>query len=118
MSLGNQWRIQGDGDTWPALSNCFNTAAKLRQYSGLVPEFCAGQAECYPGWNDPDLIAGPNVHADGAYITDEQARTQFSVWSVIAAPLLITNNLLEASEYYFETIGNEEIIAGKFGLSL
>lgn len=33
-SLGNQWRIAGDGDTWPALTNCFNTAAKLRQYAG------------------------------------------------------------------------------------
>ena len=33
-SLGNSWRIAGDGDTWPALTNCFNTIARVRQYSG------------------------------------------------------------------------------------
>ena len=64
VTVGNQWRIEGDGDTWPALSNCINTIAAVRQWSGPG------------GWADPDLIAGPNVHADGAHITDVQARTQ------------------------------------------
>jgi hypothetical protein len=41
----------------------------------------------------------PNTSVDGAYITDEQARTQFSLWALMPSPLLITNNLLEASEY-------------------
>jgi hypothetical protein len=97
--LGNQWRIAGDGDTWPALTNCFNTAAKLREYAGPG------------GWNDPDLLIGPNTIADGSFSTDLQARTQVNLWSVIAAPLIISNNLIEASQYNIDSYGNEEVIA-------
>ena len=33
------------------------------------------------------------------------------LWSVISAPLIISNNLLDASAYNLETYGNEEVIA-------
>jgi hypothetical protein len=37
--------------------------------------------------------------------TDLQSRTQFSLWAVLAAPLLISSNLLEASPYALDTWG-------------
>lgn len=57
------------------------------------------------GFNDPDLLIGPNGRADGTYATELQARSQVNLWSVIAAPLIISDNLLEASEYHMDTYG-------------
>jgi len=34
--------------------------------------------------------------------TEQQARTQFSVWAVIGAPLIISDDLQRASDYMFE----------------
>ena len=48
-SMGNSWRIHGDGSGWDALSGCTNTMAYLTQYTGPG------------GWNDPDLLIGPEV---------------------------------------------------------
>ena len=59
----------------------------------------------------PDLLIGPNTIADGSYSTDLQARTQVNLWSVIGAPLVISNNLLEASQYNIDSYGNEEVAA-------
>jgi hypothetical protein len=60
--------------------------AKLHQYAGP-----GGQYDViYPfmrktlmfststGWNDPDLLIGPEVVVGGQ--TDQQARAQFSMW--------------------------------------
>ncbi len=58
-----------------------------------------------------DLLIGPNTIADGSFATDVQSRTQVNLWSVIGAPLIISNNLLEASQYNIESYGNEEVIA-------
>lgn len=45
-SLGNSWRIAGDGQNWEKLTNCVNQNAALTQYAR-------------PGaWNDPDLLIG------------------------------------------------------------
>ena len=56
------------------------------------------------GFNDPDLLVGPNGRADGTYATELQSRTQVNLWSVIAAPLIISDNLLKASPYHMDTV--------------
>ena len=48
------------------------------------------------GWNDPDMLVGSNPAA-AVYNTPDQARTQFSLWSVMAAPLLIGSSMLNMS---------------------
>jgi len=103
-TLGNSWRIAGDGDSWPDLVNCINTDARLPQYAGKG------------GWNDPDLLVGTGVGSYGPdrggwYQTDLQSRSQFSMWCVLAAPLLISANVNAVSAYALETWGNVEAIA-------
>jgi len=100
-TLGNSYRIAGDGSGWAALGNCANTIARIGKYS-------------QPGaWADPDLLIGPEtkrpMHIGGQ--TDEQARTQFSLWSVFPAPLLISQNVLTWSKYALETYSNTDVIA-------
>lgn len=100
-SLGNSWRIHGDGNTWSDLSNAVNTMATLTKYHGPG------------GWNDPDLLIGPVCRVEDTVCgqTDLQARTQFTLWSMFPAPLLISQNVLKWSDYALETYSNEEVIA-------
>ena len=116
-SLGNSWRIAGDGTNWGALSNCINLNSKLQQYAR-------------PGaWNDPDLLQGTGVgsndratnpsgcydpehipQAKGWYQTEAQSRAQFSMWAVMSAPLLISADVGQVSEFSLETWSNAEAI--------
>jgi len=103
-SLGNSWRIDGDGDNWGDLTKAINTMASLTAYS--VPG----------GRNDPDLLIGTGVGSIGPdrggwYQTDLQSRSQFSMWCVFSAPLLISANIRAVSTYAMQTWSNEEAIA-------
>lgn len=96
-SLGNSWRIAGDGSGWGPLSNCINQQAASAVYAG-------------PGsWPDPDLLIGPQVYVGGQ--SDEQARAQFTLWSIFPTNLLISQNVLAWSDYALETYSNAELIA-------
>jgi alpha-galactosidase len=44
-------------------------------------------------------------------MTDTEYRTHFSMWSIMAAPLLIGSDLRSVSEETFDILGNEEVIA-------
>eukprot|EP00038_Savillea_parva_P025951 m.50314 g.50314 ORF g.50314 m.50314 type:complete len:571 (+) comp7229_c0_seq2:61-1773(+) len=96
-SLGNSWRIAGDGSGWGPLTNCINTQAAAADYIGPG------------GWADPDLLIGPKVYVGGQ--TDEQARAQFTLWSIFPTNLLISQNVLQWSDYALETYSNDELIA-------
>jgi alpha-galactosidase len=96
-SLGNSWRIAGDGSGWGPLTNCMNTIAAVYNASGPG------------GWSDPDLLIGPEVYVGGQ--SDEQARAQFTMWSLFPANLIISQNVLTWSPYALETYSNAEAIA-------
>ena len=70
-SLGNSWRIAGDGGGWGPLTNCMNTQAAAAPYAGPG------------GWPDPDLLIGVQGYIGGQ--SDEQARSQFTMWSIFPA---------------------------------
>ncbi len=96
-SLGNSWRIAGDGSGWGPLTNCMNTQAGAANFTGPG------------GWADPDLLIGPKVYVGGQ--TDAQARAQFTMWALFPANLLISQNMLAWSDYALETYSNAELIS-------
>jgi len=103
-SLGNSWRIDGDGDNWGDILNIFDTMSGLSMYASPG------------GWNDADLLIGTGVGSYGPsrggwYITDLQSRTQFSTYAVMSAPLLISADIGNVSAYALETWTNAEVIA-------
>jgi len=103
-TLGNSWRVDGDGDNWGYLTAAINAMAYLTPYSSPG------------GRNDPDLLIGTGVGSYGPdrggwYQTDLQSRSQFSMWCVFSAPLLISADILSVSAYGFETWSNSEAIA-------
>ncbi|MEU6281983.1 NEW3 domain-containing protein [Streptomyces sp. NPDC047028] len=60
-----------------------------------------------PGrWNDPDfLLAGQSR------LTGDEIRSQMSLWSVMAAPLISSTDLTKASPDALSVLGNEDVIA-------
>ena len=56
------------------------------------------------------MLVGSSPSA-AVFNTPEQARTQFSLWSVMAAPLLIGSSVLNLSSWDLETYTNVEVIA-------
>jgi len=60
-----------------------------------------------PGhWNDPDMLEVGN-----GGMTDVEYRTHFSLWAVMAAPLLIGTDLRRATSATMEILLNTELIA-------
>ncbi|MFF2250595.1 NEW3 domain-containing protein [Streptomyces sp. NPDC058142] len=60
-----------------------------------------------PGrWNDPDfLLAGQSG------LTGDEIRSQMSLWSVMAAPLISSTDLTKASSEALDVLGNKDVIA-------
>jgi len=96
--LGNSWRIAGDCNPWSSVLNAIDVNAPLYENAGPG------------GWNDPDMLLGSDPHT-ASYLTQAQSRTMFSMWSVMAAPLLIGSNIRNLSTYDLTTYSNTEVIA-------
>ena len=106
--IGNLWRTTGDitdrfagQDKWPDGSCCSNgMLAIVDQQVGL--ESFAG-----PGhWNDPDMLEVGN-----GGMTDVEYRTHFSMWAMLAAPLIAGNDLRSMNPATKEILTNKEVIA-------
>ncbi|MFG1670825.1 NPCBM/NEW2 domain-containing protein [Streptomyces sp. Y7] len=93
--VGHLWRTTGDiSDNWGSMLSI------LKQNLPLAPHAGPGR------WNDPDMLEVGN-----GGMTDTEYRSHFSMWSIMAAPLLIGSDLRSASEETFEILGNREVIA-------
>ncbi len=97
-SVGNSWRtdtdvgVPGDVQFTAVLRNLDADAAR--------PE-AAG-----PGhWNDPDYL-GPDQGMSAA-----QFRTQFSMWAMLAAPLMVSEDLVSMSSATQTAVSDREAIA-------
>ncbi|MFE7243918.1 NPCBM/NEW2 domain-containing protein [Streptomyces sp. NPDC057580] len=93
--VGNLWRTTGDiSDSWGSMLSIMKQNLPLAAAAG-------------PGhWNDPDMLEVGN-----GGMTDTEYRTHFSMWSVMAAPLLIGSDLRKATPETFEILSNQEVIA-------
>jgi len=91
-SLGNSWRIGPDDTVWESVLQDINANVRLAMWAGPG------------GWNDPCLLLGDRLPY-------EQAKTQFSLWSVLAAPLLISANIRDMAISFFSIYTNKEVIA-------
>ncbi|MFF0744715.1 NPCBM/NEW2 domain-containing protein [Streptomyces sp. NPDC004111] len=93
--VGHMWRTTGDiRDTWASMLGIMKQNLPLAKYAG-------------PGhWNDPDMLEVGN-----GGMTATEYRTHFSMWSIMAAPLLIGSDLRKATPETFEILSNREVIA-------
>jgi alpha-galactosidase len=103
--VGHLWRTTGDiypqfdathkFDTWEALGvmHIVDLQSGLRKYAG-------------PGrWNDPDMLEVGNG------LTAAENRTHFSIWCMLAAPLMAGNDLRKMDQPTTQILTNKEVIA-------
>lgn len=105
---GNLWRSTGDiqdrwggSMKWPDGNCCSNgMTAIVDQQVGL--DSFAG-----PGhWNDPDMLEVGN-----GGMTTVEYRSHFSLWAMLAAPLIAGNDLRHMTPEIQEILANKEVIA-------
>lgn len=64
----------------------------------------------HPGsWNDPDMLFVGTGEFDAGHLTE--ARSHFTLWAMVNAPLLIGYDLRKATPELLAILGNERIIA-------
>jgi alpha-galactosidase len=101
-NIGNIWRTTGDiYDHWEGRGlYSFGVMNILDRQIGL--EGAAG-----PGhWNDPDMLEVGN-----GGMTDSEYRAHFSLWAILAAPLIAGNDLSTMSPETKSILTNREVIA-------
>lgn len=108
-AVGNLWRTTGDGkDCWDCGAR---TAAKKGGYPRGWTRILDAQVSLakYAGpghWNDPDLLL---VGLPGLSV--EEARAQFSLWAILAAPLMVSCDLTGVRPAIIDILKNKEVIA-------
>jgi alpha-galactosidase len=105
---GNLWRTTFDiRDQWQAMANIGFSQSELAPYAR------SGH------WNDPDMLEIGNGR-----MTADEYRTHFSLWAILAAPLIAGNDLRNMTPETQTILTNKEVIAvnqdklGKAGFRL
>ncbi len=102
-AVGNLWRTTGDiQDMW---------AGKGKEYGLGVMDIVDLQVNLgiYAGpghWNDPDMLEVGN-----GGMTDTEYRSHFSLWAILAAPLMAGNDLDTMTPAIHDILTNKEVIA-------
>jgi len=93
--IGHLWRTTGDiDDSWASM--LYNADLNA------IHQAVAGPG----GWNDPDMLEVGN-----GGMTDAEYQAHFSLWAIMAAPLIAGNDLRTMSAATRDILTNREVIA-------
>jgi alpha-galactosidase len=94
-SIANLWRIGFDiNASWSSITSLIDQDAPLAPYAS-------------PGhWNDPDMLEVGN-----GSLSEDESKSHFSMWAMLAAPLLAGNDLRSMPSAAQTILTNTEIIA-------
>ena len=101
---GNSWRTTGDiEDSWQSMHDIMASQYKSAPYAR-------------PGhWNDPDMLVVGRVGWGGelhpSRVTPDEQYSHISFWSLLAAPLLLGNDLPKLDDFTRNLLTNDEVIA-------
>ncbi len=99
--VGNLWRTTGD------ITDCWNCTG---QYTRGVMQILDAEVDLWqyagPGhWNDPDMLEVGNPG-----LTVDESRAHFSLWCMLAAPLMAGNDLRNMTPEIHSILTNKEVI--------
>jgi alpha-galactosidase len=100
--IGHLWRTTGD------ITNCYNCQGEYDLGMIFILKLQEG-LEKYAGpdhWNDPDMLE-VGVPA----LTLNESRSQFSIWCMLAAPLMAGNDLRRMTPEIIKILTNKQAIA-------
>jgi alpha-galactosidase len=93
--VGNMWRTGNDiAASWARVLTSFDVDTTLAQYAKPG------------GWNDPDMLEVGN-----GSLTEAENRAHFSLWSIVAAPLMLGNDPSNMTSSVKAILTNAEVIA-------
>ncbi len=101
---GNLWRATGDiTDTWASMSNIGFAQNGHEQYAA-------------PGhWNDTDMLVVGKVGWGNTpranRMTQNEQITHITLWSILAAPMLLGCDLTQLDEFTINLMSNDEMLA-------
>ena len=107
-SGGNLWRTTGDiQDRWAGKKEWSPGNCCSNGMLAIVDENADLYSFAGPGhWNDPDMLEVGN----GGMTTTEY-RTHFSLWAIMAAPLIAGNDVRNMTPEIHDILTNKEVIA-------
>lgn len=144
-SLGNSWRTSPDVNHWPSMYQSISIIENnLSQYAGpggwndadmLVGSgqgekhslflLCAASLFTHSSFSPAFLFLFSFYKIGSAvFVTPDQSRTQFSLWSIFSSPLLIGTTLSSITPWDLTTYTNKDVIAinqdpmGKAGMTI
>jgi alpha-galactosidase len=93
--VGHLWRTTGDiGPSWQSFVRLLDQQVDLWQYAGPG------------GWNDPDMLEVGN-----GSLTAAENRAHFSMWCMLAAPLMAGNDIRSMPAEIHDILTKREVIA-------
>ena len=100
---GNLWRTTGDiTDVWGSMAGIGFRQTGHEQFAG-------------PGhWNDPDMLVVGRVgwgKTHPSRLTQNEQITHISLWSILAAPMLIGCDLTQIDDFTKGVLMNDEVLA-------
>jgi alpha-galactosidase len=100
--IGNLWRTTGDiADCWDCTGQSVRGVTQILDLEVDLSDYAG------PGhWNDPDMLEVGNPG-----LSIEESRAHFSLWCMLAAPLIAGNDLRSMSAEIREILTNREVIA-------
>jgi alpha-galactosidase len=101
-NIGNMWRTTGDiMDKWDGVDRWMHGVMDIVESNEpLWPHAGPGH------WNDPDMLEVGN-----GGMTDSEYRAHFSLWAMMAAPLIAGNDIANMGPATREILTNREVIA-------
>lgn len=101
---GNSWRTTGDiTDTWESMAGIGFRQVGNSKYAS-------------PGhWNDPDMLVigkvgwGPRLR--DSHLTPNEQYVHISLWTLLASPLLLGNDLTQMDDFEVNLVTNDEVLA-------
>ena len=107
-----EWGADVGGNLWRTTEDIFD-AWESMAYIGFAQHGLESFAS--PGhWNDPDMLVvgrvgwGPTLHE--TRLTPDEQITHITLWSLLAAPLLLGCDLAQLDEFTLALISNPEVI--------
>ncbi len=105
---GNLWRSTGDiTDKWTGATKWPDGSCCSTGMLSIVDQQVGLASYAGPGhWNDPDMLEVGN-----GGMTDIEYRSHFSLWAILAAPLIAGNDLRNMRPEIHDILTNKEVIA-------
>jgi alpha-galactosidase len=118
-SLSNSAPFEG-ADEWAAYANAWRTTGDIRDNWASMSSKGFGEGKWAPfagpgHWNDPDMLVVGLVGWQGKLhftdLTPDEQYTHISLWSLLAAPLLIGCDMARLDDFTVSLLSNDEVLA-------